>query len=46
MKKNINFNLILTLPCKFKAFFLHLFINYLRSDCGNKIYSDEKGAAR
>ena len=46
MKKIINFNLILTLPCKFNAFFLHLFINYLRSDCGNKIYSDEKGAVR
>ena len=26
-KKIINLNLILTLPCKFKAFVLHLFIN-------------------
>ena len=46
MKKIINFNLILTLLCTFNAFFLHLFIDNLRSDCGNKIYSDEKGAAR
>ena len=28
-KKIINLNYILTLPCKFKIFFLHLFINYL-----------------
>ena len=34
------------LSCKFKTLFLPLFINYLPSDRGNKIYLDEKGVAR